>query len=351
MLNNYKIYFLPLLCLLFMGCQSVRYYGQAIRGQADILRKRTPIEKLLADQGVPEKLKSQLKLILKIRRFAEKELQLPARGHYLAYVDIGRPYAAWNVFAAPEFSLEPRTWRYPFAGRAAYRGYFAEKDALEYAEELKGEGFDVHVGGVEAYSTLGWFDDPALSSFIMRSEASLAGLVFHELAHQAAFAPGDTAFNESFAVAVEQEGVRRWFESAGQKNAYAAYLKRRDCSDRFAQLVAKCRVRLESLYGKEIGDVEKREEKARAFAALKEEYGTWEQEGKGCAGYDSWFDQSVNNALIISVSVYNDLVPAFEKLLMESGGDLKKFYAECKALAGKPEKERQERLRKLLVPW
>ncbi|MBI5186747.1 MAG: aminopeptidase [Nitrospinae bacterium] len=333
-----------------MGCQSVRYYGQAIRGQADILRKRTSIEKLIADQGVPEKLKARLRLVLEIRRFAEKELQLPAGGHYLTYVGIDRPYVAWNVFAAPEFSLEPRTWRYPFVGCAAYRGYFAEKDALEYAEELKGEGLDVHVGGVEAYSTLGWFDDPVFSSFIMRSEASLAGLVFHELAHQAAFAPGDTTFNESFAVAVEQEGVRRWFESAGKKDAYAAYLKRRDCSDRFTQLVEKYRVQLETLYGKDIGDAEKREEKARTFAALKEEYGTWKREGKGCAGYDSWFEQPANNALIISVSVYNDLVPAFERLLLKNGGDLRKFYGECKALAGKPEEERQERLRKLLTP-
>lgn len=331
------------LCLLFTGCQTVQYYGQAICGQADILWKRTAIAKILADQGAPDKLKERLRMILEIRQFAERELQLPAGGHYLSYADMGRAYVIWNVFAAPEFSLEPKTWRYPFIGAAAYRGYFAEKDAQEYGEELKGEGFDVYVGGVEAYSTLGWFDDPVFSTFIRRPEASLAGLVFHELAHQVVFAPGDTTFNESFATAVEQEGVRRWFASTGQKEAYKTYLKNRGCSILFTQLVARYKAQLETLYAKDLGDAEKRREKAVIISKMKEEYKTLIQGEKDCAGYDSWFSQPINNAHIASVSAYHDYVPAFEKLLLEAGGNLKMFYEECKALAKKPEGERFEK--------
>lgn len=333
--------FLPLiLCLPFTGCQAIRYYSQAICGQADILWKRTAIEKILKDQGVPDKLKERLRMVLKIRQFAEKELLLPAAGHYLSYVDMGRPYVAWNVFAAPEFSLEPKTWSYPLIGAAAYRGYFTEKDALKYAEELKGEGLDVYVGGVEAYSTLGWFDDPVFSTFIRRAEASLAGLVFHELAHQVAFAPGDTTFNESFATTVEQEGVRRWFTSSGQQEEYGAYLKNRGCSIWFTQLVARYKVQLEILYSKDIVAAEKRQEKAAIINKMKEEYDIMMQGKRDCAGYNSWFAQPINNAHIASVSAYHGHVPAFEKLLLEVKGNLKMFYEECKALAKKPEGER-----------
>lgn len=336
------------LCAVLTGCEGFHYYSQAILGQVSILGNREPVENLLADEKTPEKLKNRFRLVLRIREFAEKEMKLPAKGHYRSYVDVERPYVVWNVFAAPEFSLEPETWCYPFVGCAAYRGYFSEENARRYAEKLKTQGYDVYVGGVTAYSTLGWFDDPLMNTFIYYPESGLAGLIFHELAHQVLYVPGDTAFNESFATLVEKEGLRRWFSSPDKKKVYDAYLGKRSCSRQFRELIMKYRDRLESLYGKEIEIEEKRRQKTMIMNALKKEYEKRKEGEKGCGTRDAWFTKPVNNARIASVSLYNDFVPAFQKILEESGGRLEKFYEESKALGKKPEAERRIKMKEIM---
>ena len=233
--------------LIASGCQSVYYYGQAIDGQLSILMHRVPIVEILDDPRASEKLKKRLSLILKIREFAQSELHLPVKNTYLSYVDLHRPYVVWSVFAAPEFSLTPKTWCYPIVGCVAYRGYFSEQDARRYAGSLK-KNYDVYVGGVTAYSTLGWFDDPVLSTIMHLTETESAALIFHELTHQLLYVPDDTAFNESFATTVEQEGVRRWLEVKRDPDAHDAYLRnfRQHCQ--FVDLIMKYRRLLESLY-------------------------------------------------------------------------------------------------------
>ncbi|MEJ2657639.1 MAG: aminopeptidase [Desulfobacterales bacterium] len=219
------------------GCSSIRYYGQLISGQISILNKRQPIHQILEEPDAPEKLKQKLKLILDIRKFAKDDLFLPADDQYLSYVALERRFAVWNVYATPEFSFSAKTWCYPIIGCAVYRGYFSETDAFNYAEQLKAKGYDVYIGGVVAYSTLGWFDDPVLSTFIYSSDIKLAALIFHELAHHLLYVPDDTTFNESFATTVEQVSLRRWLATKHHLKYYDDYMTHYRRRQQFIDLV------------------------------------------------------------------------------------------------------------------
>jgi predicted aminopeptidase len=327
------------------GCQTIQYYGQAISGQHRILQSRQPISEVTADPNSSEILRQRLNFIMDVRAFAEDELQLPVANNYLTYVDLKRRYVAWNVVAAPEFSMVPKTWCYPFVGCAAYRGYFAKADANQYADSLKKQGYDVHVGGVTAYSTLGWFDDPVLSTFIRRSKASSAALLFHELAHQVLYAPDDTTFNESFATFVEQEGLRRWQKASDNSAIYSEYLNNYRRQQQFVRLVFEHRQQLEILYQTDLTPLEKRTKKASIFADMRNEFKHLKTTQTGLAAYDDWMSQPLNNAKISGVVAYHDFVPAFSVILAEKNGDLGQFYERCRQLAQTQKGERDRILR------
>ena len=338
-----------LLCLFMVvilsGCETLNYYGQAVSGQMKILTGRKSIDRLLSSPETPQNLKTRLQLVLDIREFAEEALHLPVGNHYLSYIDLKRPYVVWNVFAAPEFSLEPKTWYYPIIGRAAYRGYFSKQTAIRYADGLKKKQFDVYVAGIAAYSTLGWFDDPVLNTVIHRTNTGLAALLFHELAHQVLYIKDDTAFNESFATAVEQEGLRRWLHVNHNQPSYQDYLLQRRRHEQFIQLITRFRLRLETLYSQTLLPDDKRPLKKDIFDQLRFEYAQVKQAWQGYSGYDYWFKGPLNNAKLVSVSTYYDYLPAFIKILHQSNGDLKQFYGRCKKLAGLSKSERRHRLK------
>lgn len=345
----------PLLICIFMalilsGCETLLYYGQAVSGHVKILAHRKPIKQILDKPETPPTLKARLRFVLETREFAENNLHLPVGNHYLTYTDLKRPYVVWNVFAAPEFSLEPKTWRYPIIGRTAYRGYFSKASAQKYAARLNENGFDVYVTGIAAYSTLGWFDDSVLNTVIHRSKSGLAALIFHELAHQLLYIKNDTVFNESFATAVEQEGLRRWLIVAQNKHAYQEYLQQRRRRQQFIDLVMKFRSRLESLYRQKLPSDQKRLLKERIFTQLKIEYEHLRHEWQDYAGYDSWFEAPLNNAKLVSVSTYCAFVPAFIRILEQNDGNLKQFYYDCNVLARLSKTERNRRLKMLLSP-
>ncbi|HYI88161.1 MAG TPA: aminopeptidase, partial [Burkholderiales bacterium] len=235
--------------LLVVGCQSLSYYTQAIGGHLKVMANARPVEDWLADPATDAQLRQRLETARRIRAFASKELGLPDNGSYLAYAELNRPAVVWNVFAAPVFSVEPKAECFPFTGCVSYRGFYSEADARRHAEKLRADGYDVHVGGVPAYSTLGWFDDPLLSTFIRYPDAQLARLVFHELSHQLVYAKGDTTFNESFAVTVEQEGVRRWLAAEGRTGELAEFRATQERRREFAQRVKQTRERLAVVYG------------------------------------------------------------------------------------------------------
>ena len=333
-----------LLLIASAGCSNVGYYLQSVNGQLDIWRRERAIEDVLRDPAVSAQLKQKLVRVQEIRAFASAQLGLPENGSYRSYADLRRPYVVWNVFAAPEFSMRPVQWCFVFAGCVGYRGYFAKADADALGAQLAGEGRDVYIGGVPAYSTLGWFADPVLNTFMHYPELDIARLIFHELAHQVLYLKDDTVFNESFAVAVETEGIRRWLDQRNDEGLRAEWARARERRAGFVGLVARYRTMLESLYATGLPEAQMREAKARVFAELDADYRKMKTAWGGFAGFDPWFAQKPNNAQLISVGLYNQLVPAFEVMLEREGRDLPKFYAAVKAVAAQPKAERDARL-------
>lgn len=340
--NLLKLVLLCFISALLLSCEAVGYYSQAARGQLGILLAREDIESLLAGDEIDANLRSKLELVMAAREFATAELLLPGGDSYRSYVDLDREHAVWNVFAAPEFSIEPLSWCYPIAGCVAYRGYFSEQAARRYADRLSADGYDVYLGAVDAYSTLGWFDDPLFSTVINRPDAQLAALIFHELAHQLIYVPGDTTFNESFATVVEREGARRWLQARGSTDS--SFLQRNDYREEFVALVLDYRDRLASLYGEDLNPESMRLRKGELQQQLRNAYGDLKGEWSGYRGYDNWFAGPLNNAQLTTVASYNDLVPSFQALLQEAGGDLQVFYASVRSLAEMDPEERNASL-------
>lgn len=329
------------------GCSTLGYYAQSIQGHFSVLEAARPIPEVIADPQSPALLKQRLERAQQIRQYASDELALPDNGSYRRYADLKRPYVVWNVFAAPELSLQLKKWCYPVIGCAGYRGYFDRDDAERAAEKLRASGYEVHVSGVPAYSTLGWFPDPLLNTFIGGTDGQLAGLVFHELAHQVVYVGGDTTFNESFATTVERVGVQRWLKAHGtdaSRQAYAEFSLRRA---QFLELLLKYRARLQETYAGEIGDEAKRERKRQLFAELSREYDELKVAWGGYAGYDRFFTQKLTNAHLAAVAAYNDLVPSFDALLSQAGGDFPRFYEEVRRIAGLSKGERDGALQRL----
>src|SRR5688500_18891026 len=287
-----------------------------MNGQLEIWRRQQPIQDIVRDPTTPEPLKSKLARVLDIRAFASSELHLPENQSYRRYADLKRPYVVWNVFATREFSVQPLQWCFVMVGCVSYRGYFAKEDADRFGASYAAEGYDAYIGPVPAYSTLGYFPDPVLNTFIHYPDAELARLIFHELSHQLLYVRDDTVFNESFAVAVEQEGVRRWLARTGDAGQHAAFERSQRIRAAFVQLVRKYRGRLDALYRTGLAPEAMRARKAEILRDLEREYQiVKQQDWGGFRGYDAWFGRKPNNAQIASIALYTQLVPAFQSLL------------------------------------
>jgi predicted aminopeptidase len=328
---------------LVVGCSQLGYYVQAAHGQFSLLAEAKPIDDWLADPSVEDKLKGKLSTVKEIRRFAARELKLPDNDSYKTYADLKRPYVLWNVVATPELSLEPMQWCFPIAGCVNYRGYYSKEEAQAYAAELRHKRFDVQIGGVPAYSTLGFFSDPVLSTFIQYPEGELARLVFHELAHQVVYAQGDSKFNESFAVAVEEAGVERWMQKYGNEKMRKAYAEYEHRKQGFLALLLKCRKSLEENYESDASDPVKRKRKAEIFEALQSDYQALKASWGGYSGYDRWFAEPLSNAHLSAIATYQDFVPGFRALLAREKS-FDKFYAAVRSLAALNKSERHEQL-------
>ncbi|MGE0801463.1 MAG: aminopeptidase [Lautropia sp.] len=322
--------------------EGVGYYWQSITGHLELLWRAEPITDALAHDRLDPRTRQRLLLAQRIRRFAVTELGLPDNGSYTRFTALDRPFVTWGVVAAPELSLRLKQWCFPIAGCVTYRGYYTQSAAENYARRLEREGFDVQVSGVPAYSTLGWFDDPLLSTFINYPDAELARLVFHELSHQLVYVSGDSMFNESFATAVEQLGVERWLAYQGTPEQRLAWLQQRARRDEFLALLGRYRDRLATVYQTAAGDDEKRLQKQATFSALKNEFaqlraGPW----GGYAGYDRWFTRPIGNAHLGAIATYTTWVPAFRQLFIEVGQDFPRFYLKVAELAALDRAERQ----------
>lgn len=306
------------------ACSTVDYYRQAIGGHLHVMLKREAIEKVLARPETPADLRRKLELVSAAREFASSELGLPDNDSYRSYTDLGRPYVVWNVFATPALSLEPVTSCFLFVGCLSYRGYFDAADALRAGERLRQSGHDVFVGGVAAYSTLGWFDDPVLNTMLVWDDARIVEVIFHELAHQRIYAPDDSVFNESFATALAEAGLTRWAAADPGRRWVDPARVARDIA--FYDLLLTYRSRLEAAYAS--GDeATKRARKTELFDQLRQDYRQLKDTFGGYTGYDDWMATDLNNAKLSSVATYHDYVPGFRTILAETNNDFERFYA------------------------
>ncbi|MGE5650011.1 MAG: aminopeptidase [Bacillota bacterium] len=331
------------------GCSQMGYFVQAAHGQFSLLAEAQPIDDWLARSDLNDTLRDKLTKVKEIRAFAAKELGLPDNDTFTTYADLKRPFVMWNVVATPELSLKPLQWCFPVAGCVNYRGYYSKDDAQSYAKELRAEHYDVEVSGVPAYSTLGWFRDPVLSTFIKYPDGEVARMVFHELAHQVVYVPGDSRFNESFAVAVEEAGVERWLAMYGNDKMRKTYAEYEGRKRDFLALLMKHRKALEENYKRDASDTDKRKEKAAIFQSLKDDYQALKASWGGYSGYDRWFAEPLSNAHLSAIATYHDFVPGFKALLMQQKR-FDKFYQAVKRLASLDETERHRQLAAMSPP-
>jgi predicted aminopeptidase len=324
---------------LLSGCGSL-YLLQAVRGQAQILADRRPINQVVADPKTPQTVRDTLTEVSAARDFASHTLDLPDNRSYRVYADIGRPYVVWNVVAAPEFSVKPKVWCFPVAGCVAYRGYFHQKSAQAYAAKLAAAGYDTVVGGVPAYSTLGHFDDPILNTMLPYGRDQLAAIIFHELAHQLIYVAGDSAFNEAFASTVEEIGLARWLTAKGRPADIERFARSQARAQTYANLLGQARRDLARLYASKMPHDAMRVAKQARMAALAADIRATEKRLGAASGYGGWLVKGINNAELASVATYDDCAPGFQRMLAQQDGDLPRFYAAVRALARQPKAQR-----------
>ena len=331
------------------GCSTMGYYAQSIGGHLALVHAAKPVPDWLADDQASPALKERLRLSQRIRDFAITELKEPDNASYRRYADLHRSSVIWNVVAAPELSLRLQTWCFPVVGCVGYRGYYDEAEAKAFADTLRAQRLEVSVYGVPAYSTLGKlpfdaFADPLLNTFIQYPEGDLARLIFHELAHQIAFAAGDTVFNESFATSVERIGGDRWLMQHASQMARDEIAQGDARRHDFRELTMRYRDSLNALFESGASDDDKRAGKATLMSQLRSDYANMKRERwGGFSGYDGWFARA-NNASFGVLAAYNELVPNFERLFEREGRDFDRFYAEVKRLAALPPDQRRAQL-------
>ena len=330
------------------GCSP--YLFQAASGQMKIVNARRPVTEVMEDPRTTSELRGKLAGAERALQFAHGELGLPDNGSYGQYVELARPYVVWNVFAAPEFSLTLTTWCFPVAGCVAYRGYFEEAAAQEYAARLAAEGDDIRVDGAIAYSTLGFFRDPLLSTVFRLPADSVAGLIFHELAHQQLYVRGDTVFNESFATLVEQEGTARWLEARGDHAELCRYLAGLERERQVHRLLEASRQRLRVIYASGATDETRRRDKSEELGKLRDDYrrlrSTWHESPY----FDAWFAGDLNNASLGALAAYDQLVGTLRVILESERGDLAAFYRRAARLGELRASERADVLRNIRTP-
>ena len=337
-----------ILTVLLAGCQTIAYYAQAVGGHIRILNQQRPIQAVLEDDSVAQETRAQLKQIMAMRQFASDKLQLPDNKSYTRFADLDREYVVWNVVATPRYSVEPIESCFAVVGCLSYRGFYAKQDAVEHAKSLKAKGLDVYVGGVSAYSTLGWLSDPVLSTMLACSDAAMAGLIFHELAHQKLYVKGDTKFNESFATAVETLGLRQWANEQSSTLLLDAYFVEKAKRAEVIELILRARERMQNAYQAVTDEQKLAQVKATQFAILKQEYQQLKQQGGGTKGFDRFFQSEINHAALALFGEYHGWLGAFENLFAQNQQNWNRFYQAAEAISKLPTSEREQALRDLL---
>ena len=342
------------------GCSDLGYYWQAASGHLDLLSRKQDIQELIDSPNTASELKRKLKLVKSVRKFAMKQLAIPENEGYSGYVELDRPYVTMVVTAAPKLELKAQKWCYWFIGCQEYRGYFDEEQARIFAEKLHRQELDVSVRQVSAYSTLGWlnkswmpdyFSDPVLSTFLRRNDIEMIAVLIHEIAHQVVYVSNDTSFNESFAVFVEQEGLRQFLSYAEEKDIldkdraelYQWYLNSSKDRKLFRQLINSTFEEMDKLFSSELANTDKLRKKQQLYENLRENYKSLKNEFL-VLSYDNWFNRDLNNTHLLGVRRYNSKVEKFRSLFDQQGKDWRQFFQVVRELAEESLEERNRRL-------
>lgn len=334
------IFIAGLLLITLTSCSSISYYSQAISGHLDLMSRQRPVQEVIEDHNTPDQLKRKLELSQQARIFASKELHLPDNESYKNYADLERPYVVWNVVATRAYSIKPKQWCFLIVGCLSYRGIFDKNEAYQLAAELRESGMDVSVFGTAAYSTLGYFDDPLLNTMLRHGDANLIGVIFHELAHQTVYIENDTAFNEAFATAVEQEGLRRWYIATNQTDEYEKYLVNKQYRHEFYSMITHTREQLANAFDKAKTDEEKQYNKQAIYRSFKTEYKQWRRTREYDV-FDQWMQRDLNNSHLALIATYQEKVPTFINLLASVDGDMQRFYELVKTVGEKDKDSRE----------
>jgi len=340
-----QIYPLLLLVTMLNGCTTIGYYSQAAGGHMSLMMSGRPVARVITDNSTSPELRDKLSVSRQAREFAAQRLALPVGDAFDEYVNLDRPWVVVNLVAAPEFSLEPHRWCYPVLGCQAYRGYFNLDDARQEQALFRARGFDTFIGGVTAYSTLGWFDDPLHTGFTSLPEDQMVALMFHELAHRVVYVADDTTFNESFATAVELEGLRLWLSQRGKPEQFQQALNRLARRNQSLALVQDFSARLEALYALRgsVTDDRLRTRKADLLDQLAQAYQQLSADWSGPGPFGP-APITLNNANLALFRQYNQQVPAFRQLLRENNYNFSRFYQAVRKLSEQPEPARVARL-------
>ncbi len=333
------------------GCSSIGFYWEKIQGQAKILNAQQPIQEVIDNPETAASVRDKLINAQQARKFASEVLLLPDNDSYRNYADIKRDYVVWTIVATPPYSVKPKEWCFLIVGCLSYRGYFSKQAAEEFAATLKDQGMDVYVAGAKAYSTLGWFDDPLLSTMLYKSEAYRVGIIFHELAHQKIYVENDTAFNEAFATSVELEGIKAWYKQTQNQQKFKKYLIAKKRDKDFKTLLRDTRKELKILYAEKRPPEQRQTGKEMIFKRLQLSYKKFKNKWDDYSGYDKWMAQGLNNAHLALVATYNNWLPAFSKIFEKANRNYKVYYKEVERLTELDKIQRASQLQKLMSTY
>ncbi len=312
---------LLLLLLLGAGGCSPAYVLRAGWEEARILSARRPIRAVIHDTTVARETRDKLRLVLDARDFAERDLGLRAGASYESFAQLHRDTLVLNVLAAPEFALRWKTWWFPIVGHLPYKGYFDFDAARAEAASLAEEGYDVSLRPVSAFSTLGWFPDPIMSTTLRLDSLALVETVIHEITHSTYFPTGQADFNESFANFVGHHGAIEFFcEAVADESACRRARWRWEDTRVFGHFFHSILAPLEEVYASSMADDAKRRAKRQVFEEAAERFET-EYKPRLHAQYGSLDPDGLDNAWIISRLLYYTRLDDFERVY-ESHGSL-----------------------------
>lgn len=327
------IFFSALAVLTLSGCQ-IGYLVTGASSQIEILMSRRPIDAVLQDPTVSDEDKRKLKLAREAKEYAQSTLGLKKNNNYTSYVKLNRPYVSYVVSAAPKYELKHYTWKYPILGNLPYKGFPRKDMADEEAAELKAEGYDVHVRGVSAYSTLGWFNDPVLSSMLRYKDHDLVNTIIHESVHATLYFKSEADFNERLAAYVGNIGTERFYlarEGETSKTLRQISLENED-EKLFSAFISGELDSLEKWYLARAGSKISEDERNARFKEIQNRFAT-NIKPKFRTDTEKNFDKvQLNNASLLQYKLYMQNLADFDLLFTKLGRDFNKFIDYCRKL-------------------